>query len=429
MSAAERSPIGNYRWFICALLFLATTVNYVDRQILALIKPILDNELKWTNAEYGDVQAIFQAAYAVGLLIFGKFVDRYGTKLGYAVSIAGWSMAAVGHVLVSTVTGFKVARVALGVPEGGNFPSAVKAVALWFPKRQRAFATSIFNAGTNVGAIAAPALVHWLVEHWGWRSTFVVAGIAGFAWLLLWWPFYDVPEKSKRVKPEELAFIRSDLDEQGAQGGKVSWLSVLRYRQAWSFIVCKFLTDPIWWFFLSWLPDYFKKTRGLDIKNSWIHLVTIYSIVTVLSIGGGWVTGAFIRRGWSVTRARKTGMFVFALSVLPVVLVTSADNWTAVLLIGLAGSAHQAWSANLYTTVSDMFPKKAVASVVGMGGMAGSIGGIIFQMRVGRILDHSAGNASAGYAIIFGICASAYIIAFLINHALAPKYVPIQMRD
>jgi ACS family hexuronate transporter-like MFS transporter len=434
MSRAISSTVGRYRWWICTLLFLATTINYIDRQILSLLKPILDEELKWTNEQFGQVNSVFQGAYALSLLGFGWIVDRFGSKLGYAVSIVFWSLAAIGHAFVGSVRGFFMARGALGLGEGGNFPAAIKAVALWFPKRERAYATSLFNAGTNVGAIVAPAVVPWMASAWGWQSAFIAAGIAGFLWLLLWIPFYDVPEKIKRVNQAELDHIHSDPQEARATSGDrgVSWITLLGYRQTWSFVVGKFLTDPVWWFFLIWLPDFFKKTRGLDIKESWIHLVSIYTIVTVLSIAGGWLTGYLNRRGYSITRARKTGMFAFAVAVLPIFLVTKAGDWEAVLLIGLAGAAHQAWSANIYTTVSDMFPKRAVASVIGIGGMAGSIGGMLFPWFAGRVLDRfqaTEGGAAAGYAILFGICGSAYLVAFAINHLLAPSFNEVGLRD
>ena len=421
---------GNYRWTVCALLFLATTINYVDRQILSLVKPILDVELGWSNEEFGIVNAVFQGAYGFGLLFFGWFVDRYGSKVGYAVSIIAWSLAAMGHSVVSTVTGFMIARASLGVSEGGNFPSAIKATAQWFPKRERAYATSIFNAGTNVGAILAPALVPWIAYSYGWQMAFVFAGLAGFLWLLLWIPLYDRPERSKRLKAAERAFIESDREEEN-EAQKVSWLGLLRYKQTWSFIVAKFMTDPVWWFFLIWLPDYFKKTRGLDIKESWIHLVTIYVIVTILSIFGGWVIGYLNKQGWSITKARKTGMFVFALCVIPIFLVAEVGEWGAVLLIGLAGAAHQAWSANLYTTVSDMFPKKAVASVIGIGGMAGATGGMLFPIFSGRLLDNftAAGNVTAGYTVLFTICAFAYVITFFLHHLLAPRFENFRLQQ
>jgi ACS family hexuronate transporter-like MFS transporter len=418
------AAVTNYRWTICALLFLATTINYIDRQILSLIKPILDTELRWTNEQFGVVNSIFQGVYGIGLLIFGWFVDKYGPKIGYAVSIAAWSLAAIGHSFVSGLTGFMIARASLGLGEGGNFPSAIKATALWFPKRERAFATSIFNSGANVGAIVAPAVVPWIAYTYGWQMAFIAAGVAGLLWLFLWIPFYNKPEQSSRVSKEEIELIRSDADEQADRGSKVSWRELLRYRQTWSFIVAKFMTDPVWWFFLIWLPDFFKKTRGLDIKESWVHLVTIYTLVTVLSIFGGWVTGYLTRQGWSVTRARKTGMFIFALCVLPIFLVTSTNEWIAVLIIGFAGAAHQAWSANLYTTVSDMFPKYAVASVVGLGGLAGATGGMLFPVFSGRLLDifTAEGNITAGYAVLFSICGFAYIVTFLFHHLLAPKF-------
>jgi ACS family hexuronate transporter-like MFS transporter len=427
-SQASAATIGRYRWAICALLFFATTINYIDRQILSLLKPILDEQLKWTNEEFGYVNSAFQGAYGIGLLAFGWFIDRYGTKVGYAVSIAAWSLAAFGHALVGSVGGFVVARIALGLGEGGNFPSAIKAVALWFPKRERALATSIFNSGTNVGAIIAPAIVPWIAFTWGWQAAFIAAGLAGFLWLFFWIPFYNVPEKIKHLRQDELAHIRSDADDAGNQE-KIPWLRLLGYRQTWSFIIAKFLTDPIWWFFLIWLPDFFKQTRGLDIKTSWIHLVTIYAIVTVLSIIGGWVTGFLAKSGWTVTRARKTGMFVFALLVLPIYAVTSVGDWTAVLLIGLAGAAHQAWSANLFTTVSDMFPKRAVASVIGIGGMAGALGGMMFPVLTGKLLDafKASGDITAGYAILFSICAFMYVVTFGIHHFLAPKFETFAM--
>jgi ACS family hexuronate transporter-like MFS transporter len=427
--------LGRYRWLVCLLLFLATTINYVDRQILALVKPILDDQLHWTNAEYGQVNSAFQAAYAVGLLLFGALVDRVGTKLGYALSIAAWSLSAIGHALVGSVSGFATARVALGVSEGGNFPSAIKAVALWFPKRERALATALFNSGANVGAVVAPAIVPAIALAWGWHAAFVVAGCAGLAWLALWLPLYDVPDKVRRVTSFELGHIRSDAEEAGDQAGKdaapVGWLTILRHRQAWSFIVGKFLTDPVWWFFLIWLPDFFKKTRGLDIKGSRLLLVSIYAIVTVLSVAGGWLAGALTRRGLTPTRARKTAMLICALAVLPILAVSHVGDWTAVVLIGIAGSAHQAWSANLFTTVSDMFPKRAVGSVVGIGGMAGSIGGIVFPLFAGSLLDRfqAAGNIAAGYAILFIICGLAYVLAFAVGHLLAPSFEPVRLGD
>jgi ACS family hexuronate transporter-like MFS transporter len=428
-SAASTTEVGKYRWVVCALLFFATTINYIDRQILALLKEILDQQIGWTNEQFGWVNSAFQIAYGIGLLGFGWFVDRFGTKIGYAVSIAVWSAAAAAHSLVGSVGGFLAARSALGLGEGGNFPSAVKSVALWFPKSERAFATSIFNSGTNAGALIAPAVVPWLAYQYGWKSAFILAAVAGLLWLCLWLPFYDPPERCRRVGTAEMSHIQSEREDVSAATAP-GWGSLLQYRQTWSFILAKFLTDPVWWFFLIWLPDFFKKTRGLDIKHSWIHIVTIYGIVTVLGVFGGWVTGYLTRQGWTVTRARKTAMFVFALCVVPVLAVTFVRDWSAVLLIGLAASAHQAWSANLFTTVSDMFPKPAVASVVGIGGMAGSAGGFIFPILTGRLIDHfQALNAvTSAYAILFGICAFMYLLAFGLNHLCAPRFEPIPFK-
>ncbi len=425
-STTLASTVGRYRWLICGLLFLATTVNYIDRQVLALIKSTLDTELGWTNAQYGAANSWFQGAYAISLFVFGWFIDRFGVKIGYAVSIAAWSLAAAAHALVGSARGFMIARAGLGLGEGGNFPSSIKAVANWFPRRERAFATSLFNSGANVGAIVAPAIIPPIAAAWGWRAAFVFMGIVGLTWLVLWLPFYDDPEKSKRLSRDELDLIRSDSAAETAGERSMSWGALLSYRQAWSFIVAKFLTDPVWWFFLIWLPDYFKKKWGLDIKNSWVHLVTIYAIITVLSIVGGWFTGHLARRGWSVTRARKTAMFIFACCVLPILFVTRVGPWPAVLLIGIAGAAHQAWSANLFTTTSDMFPKRAVASLVGVGGMAGSIGGFFFPRFAGSLLDSL---GTSGYAILFGICGSAYLVAFAVSHLLAPRFEPIKLRS
>lgn len=433
MSSAPTSstqPSTNYRWIVCGLLFFATTINYIDRQILALIKPILDEQLHWTNEQFGYTNAFFQLSYAVSLLIFGWIVDKWGTKIGYAVSIAAWSVAATGHALVMSITGFYAARIALGLGEGGNFPAAIKAVALWFPKRERATATAIFNSGTNVGAIIAPLVVPAIALSLGWHWAFIFAGIAGFLWLFLWVPFYNVPEKIKATNAAELEHIRSDRDDTSRDGEKISWTGLLGYRQTWAFVVAKALTDPVWWFFLTWLPDFFKQTRHLDIKQSGYMLATIYGMATVLSIFGGVVVGKLVKSGWSVTRARKTGMFIFACCVLPIIFVKDVGDWTAVVLIGLACAAHQAWSANLFTTASDMFPKRAVASVVGLGGMAGSGLGFLFPILAGQLLDKfkAQNNISGGYGVLFAFCAGAYLLAFALQHVLAPKFEMTELK-
>jgi ACS family hexuronate transporter-like MFS transporter len=424
----ENKPLSAIRWRIVALLFFATTINYIDRQILSLLKPILDEELGWTNEEFGYVNSLFQGAYAIGMLGFGWFIDRFGTKIGYAVSIVAWSLAAAVHALAGTVRAFSFARISLGLGEGGNFPAAIKVVAAWFPKSERAFATTLFNSGANVGAVIAPALIPPLALAYGWQSAFLVAGAAGLLWVVFWWFYFEQPRQHKGAHASEIAFIESGQDAE-TNTESVSWLSILKYRQAWSFIISKFLTDPVWWFFLIWLPDYFKKSRGLDLKQMsgvFGPLVGIYLTVTVCAILGGYLTNYLASKGFSNTKTRKTSMFIFALLVIPIVFVSDLDLWPAVFLIGIAGGAHQAWSANLFTTVSDMFPKKAVGSVVGIGGMAGALGGMMFPIYSGKLLDQFTGNESAGYAILFTICASAYLLAFAIAHLLAPKFEPIK---
>lgn len=424
MNDPVTATVTRYRWVICGLLFFATTINYIDRQILSLLKPILDQQLGWTSIQFGAINSAFQASYAVSLCFFGWFIDKYGTKSGYAVSIGAWSLAAIGHALVNSIGGFFGARIALGLGEGGNFPAAIKATAQWFPKNERALATSFFNSGANIGAILAPAIVPFIALSMGWHWTFVFAGVAGFLWIGVWWSLFSDPRESRRLSAGELAHIESDGPDDGGNT-QITWRAVLCHREAWSFIVAKFLTDPVWWFFLIWLPDFFKKTRGLDIKSSWVLLVSIYSIITLLSIAGGWVTGFLAGRGWSITRARKSGLLVFALCALPISCISWVGDWTAVFMIGLAGAAHQAWSANLYTTVSDMFPKRSVATITGVGGMAGSVGGMIFPIITGIALDLFAN----GYAIIFGFCSVAYLLAFFINNLLAPSYQPVSMGD
>jgi len=427
--SSEAALRTRFRWIVCALLFAATTINYIDRQILALLKPALDHDLGWTNAQYGEINSAFQATYAISYVAFGWFIDRVGIRLGYSISIACWSLAALAHGFVGSVRGFFFARLALGAGEGGNFPACIKAIAHWFPPRERAFAASLFNSGPNIAAIVAPAIVPWIALRFGWQICFVAAGAAGFAWLFFWVPLYrNEPAASRFVSTGERNLIESDRAHTDAAAGQIGWLALFGYRQTWAIVLAKFLTDPVWWFFLIWLPDFFKKTRGLDLKNSWVQLVMIYAIATVLSLGGGWLSGDFIRRGWTTTRARKTAMLLFALAVIPVVFAPQSAEWLAVCLIGLAGAAHQAWSATIYASTSDMFPRKSIAAIAGISGMAGSVGGIIFPTFAGKLLDHyhaTAAGESAGYAILFTICGSAYVVAFLVNHLLARRYDPI----
>ncbi|MEY4403126.1 MAG: hypothetical protein RIR91_1161 [Verrucomicrobiota bacterium] len=422
MQEVTPAPRSNHRWIILALLFFATTINYIDRSILSLIKPeYLDKELGWTNTEYGYVNSAFQFAYALGLLGFGWFIDRFGTKIGYTVSIVFWSLAAAGHAAVASVFGFGVARVFLGLGEGGNFPAAIKTVAQWFPRAERAFANALFNSGSNIGSVIAPLVVLPIAAAWGWRSTFVIAGAAGILWVFFWLPLFRNPP--------------AQADDSPADEEKVSWGSLFGTRQAWAYMVCKFLTDPVWWFYLIWLPDYFKKEQHLDLKAlgvvpslldpiaffGWMFsqpLVVLYSIVTVLSIFAGWLVKRFAESGFDIVKVRKISMLIFALCSLPIFFVRGLGMWQAVMLIAFAASAHQAWSASIYATISDTFPKKAVASVSGLGGFAGSIGGMIFPIVAGMVLD---ANPTGGYALLFSFCAFAYVVAFAIHHLLVPK--------
>ena len=419
----------HFRWLIAGLLFLATTINYADRQVLALLKPMLDKELHWTNEQYGYVNSAFYATYAVSYLFFGWLIDKIGTKRGFAISISLWSFAAISHTFSASVRGFFCARSALGAAEGGAFPACIKATAHWFPKHERAFVASLFNVGANAGAIVAPVLVPWIALAFGWRMAFAAAGVVGLLWLLLWLPLYkDSPAESRFVSVEELNLIENKRSTEGMSSVDISWLRLFALRQTWAIMLAKFLTDPIWWFFLIWLPDFFKKTRGLDMKNSWPHLVAIYTISTVLCIAGGWFTGLLMKRGWTATKARKSVMLFCAICVGSVVLAPKTGNSVAVCLIGLACAAHQAWSANIYASISDLFPRGSVAAVSGIVGMTGSVGGILFPTLAGMILDHyrdTSGGESTGYAILFWICGSAYVVAFVINHLLASRFQPI----
>ena len=368
MIAARTNAVGNWRWKICALLFFATTINYMDRQVLGLLAPTLQHDIGWSEIEYAHIIIAFQAAYAIGLLVFGRWIDFIGTKNGYSLAVIFWSVAAAAHALVRTTFGFGIARFALGLGEAGNFPAAVKAVAEWFPQRERALANGIFNSGCNIGAVLAPLLVPWLAIRWGWPSPFVVLGALGFVWLVFWqWSFYESPEKSRRVSPEELAHIRGDVSETVSRQ-KLAWGKLLAHRQTWAFIVGYGFTAPIWWFYLYWLTKFLNKQYGLDLSNFGAPLVVFYSMTCFGSVGGGWLSSALMRRGWSLNAGRKTAMLVCALCVMPVVFAAHASNlWLATLLIGLAASAHQGWAANLFALASDLFPKKCRGFRCGSG--------------------------------------------------------------
>ena len=417
----DKIKIGNHRWTICALLFFATTINYLDRNILGILAPTLTKEIGWTPIEYGYITTVFQAAYALGLAFFGWFIDKYGTKIGYSLSIIGWSIAAMAHALATTVFGFGVARGFLGLSDSGNFPAAIKATAEWFPKKERALATGIFNSGANIGAVVAPAVVPWLTVTYGWQAAFIATGASGFIWFVFWIIFYEKPESAKKLKKEEMAYILSDPPEPASE--KVPWLKLLQYRQTWAFVIGKFLTDPIWWFYLYWLGLFLNNNFGLVLTGLGLPLIVIYTMTSVGSIGGGWMSGAMINRGVPVNKARKITMLVCALLVIPVVTAANVTSlWMAVGIIGLAAAAHQGWSANIFTTASDMFPKKAVGSVVGLGASAGSIGGMIFLTSSGYIVE-----ATGSYMVLFIICGSAYLLALGIMQLLTFNAKPVNL--
>ncbi len=461
--------IGKYRWTICALLFFATTVNYLDRQVLSLLQPTLAEKYNWTNNDYANITSIFQFVYAISMLLAGKIIDKLGTKKGYVWAIIIWSIGALLHALAIplgeslvtffgwlgitalsvSVVGFMLGRVVLAVGEAGNFPAAIKATAEYFPKKERSFATGIFNSGANVGAILAPLSVPWIEVNWGWQAAFVAIGVVGFLWLLFWIAFYDKPEKQKRLSRGELAYINSDKEDEvvskktlkgaasdpaaagvGPDERKVSWPTLLSFRQTWAFVLGKFLTDGVWWFFLFWLPAYLKAQYGIEKMQIMLPLAVLYSMTMFGSIGGGWFPVYFMRKGLAAYDARMKAMFVIAL--IPLVVLAAQplggiSYWMPVLLIGIGASAHQAWSANIFTTVSDMFPKKAIGSVVGIGGMAGGIGGVLVSKAGGALFDYykGLGHIQTGYTIMFSFCAVAYVIAWIVMKMLVPTYKPI----
>lgn len=424
--------IGNYRWRICALLFFATTINYLDRQVIGLLKPVLEKDFNWTESDFSNIVMAFQAAYAISLLGFGGIIDRIGTKLGYAISIVLWSIAAMLHAAATGTLSFAVMRALLGLGEAGNFPAAIKTVAEWFPKKERALATGIFNSGANIGAVAAPIIVPLLLNFYGWEMAFIATGAIGFVWLIFWWIYYEVPSKHQQLSKEEFDYIHAEKEEKDENQDPVKWGRLFGFRQTWAFFFGKMLTDPIWWFFLFWLPSYFASRFQLDLKKPSLELIVVYTATTVGSIGGGWLSSWLIGKGWPSFRARKFSMLSFALAVVPIMLARYCqDIWQAVALISLAAAAHQAWSANIYSIATDMFPKKAVSSVIGIGGMAGSAGGIFFPWLVGGILDKfkALGDINAGYNVIFTICGIAYVLAWLIIYGLVPKLQEAKLDD
>ena len=438
-SVVAGSPArGYYRWVICALLFLAATINYIDRQVIGILKPTLQAQFGWSEIDYGDIVFAFQLAYAVGFLLAGRIIDTLGTRTGFALAIVVWSIAAIAHAEApvfggaaasllavlglsysASVAGFIVARMALGLGEAGNFPAAIKVVAEWFPKRERAFATGLFNSGTNIGALLTPLIVPWITITWGWYWAFVATGVIGFLWLAAWLPLYGRPDTHPRVSPAELALIQSDPPDAPA---RVPWRTLLGYRQTWAFAIGKFMTDPIWWLYLFWIPDFLNRNHGIDLRTIGPPLVVIYIVADVGSICGGWLSSALITRGWSVNVGRKVAMLVCALAVLPMLAASGAQElWVAVGLVGLAAAAHQGWSANLFTLASDTFPRHAVGSVVGLGGFAGAVGGMFIAKLTGYILD-----ATGSYVPVFMVAAFAYLSALAVIHLLLPRLEPAE---
>lgn len=421
------SKIGKYRWTICALVFIATTINYLDRQVISLLKPVLENEFNWSEKDYSSIVIAFQIAYAIGFAGAGRIIDKIGTKLGYALSLIFWSISSIAHAFARSTFGFGFARAALGLSEGGNWPAAIKTITEWFPKKERALATGIFNSGSNIGAILAPVVVPLIVVKWGWQAAFIITGAIGFVWLIFWFIYYEHPTKLKKLTKPELDYIQHGQEDNSFEEKKeVTWKKLLGYRQAWAFMIGKFLTDPIWWFLLFWLPSFLQSEYGMTGMQVSLPLALIYTMSAIGSIVGGWLSGNLINRGWAVFRARKVSMLLFALCVIPVISAQALGKinpWLAVIIIGIATISHQGWSANIYTISSDMFPQKAVATIVGLGGMAGAIGGILIARIAGLLLDYFklAGHIETGYYVMFFISGMSYLLAWFIIHLLAPK--------
>jgi len=420
MHTSPPARIGRLRWGICALLFFATTTNYVDRAVLGILAPTLRTEIGWTDGDYGRISAAFTLAYAIGFLFAGPLIDRVGTRLGYALYLIVWSIAAAAHALVATPFAFGAARFALGLGESGNFPAAIKTVAEWFPRRERAFATGLFNAGSNVGIIVAPLVVPWLTLNWSWRVAFAATGLVGLVWALFWWPLYRPPAEHPRLGSEERQHIGSDPSEPAVN---VSWADLFQHRQAWAFAVGKFLTDSVWWFYLFWFPLFMADTFGFDLRTIGMPMVTVYLLADVGSVGGGWLSSNLLKRGWTPNAARKTAMLICALLILPVAMAPRVENaWVAVWLVGLAAAAHQGFSANIFTIASDMFPKQAVGSVVGFGGFAGAMGGFLMNLGAGWFRENQ-----GSYVSMFTIAGVAYVIAVAAIHLLAPRLEPVRL--
>ncbi len=417
---AIQAAIGTYRWRICALLFFITTLNYMDRQVLGVLAPELQRVIGWNEIQYGGIVTAFQGAYALGLLLAGHFIDRVGARIGYAVAITVWSLATIGHSFARTVTAFALARFALGLAEAANFPAAIKTVAEWFPKRERALATGIFNSGANIGAIVAPAAAPWIAVQLGWQWAFVFMGVLSAIWVVPWVIGYRRPEEHSKVSAAELRYIQSDPAETKVVA---PWSQLIPHRQTWAYLIGKFLTDPIWWFFLFWLPKFLYSQYGLALTDLGWPLVTVYTMSMAGSIGGGWLPAKFLKLGWSLNASRKTAMLLCALAVVPVIAAARAGHlWLAVALVGLATAAHQGWSANLYTIVSDTFPKHAVGSVIGIGGFGGAVGGMLIATFTGWLLQ-----VTGSYVPVFVIAGSAYLVALIAIQLLVPRLEPARI--
>ena len=408
----------HFRWYICGLLFYATTVNYMDRMVLGILKPTIAHDLHWDETQYGLINSAFQFGYAVMMPVAGRLIDWLGLRLGYTVAVVFWSLCSMSHALAHTATQFALARLGLGLGEAANFPAAIKTVADWFPRRERALATGIFNSGSNIGAVIAPLAVPLLTAHFGWHSAFLFTGALSMSWAVVWALVYREPEKQPRLSPEELQLIRSDQEQVVSR--QVPYRVLLTRRATWAFLVGKFLTDPVWWFYLFWLPGFLQLKYGVDLIHLGPPLVTIYLSADIGSVGGGWLSSSLLKSGWSVGAARKTAMLVCALCVTAVIFVPKAAGnlWLSVALISVATAAHQGWSANLFTLTSDCFPRSAIASLVGLGGLGGAIGGMLAQPAIGRWLDFS----KESYAPLFIVAGSIYLVALLIIHLLLPRF-------
>jgi MFS transporter, ACS family, hexuronate transporter len=408
------------RWTICALLFVATTINYLDRQVLSMLAKTLETSIGWTSIQYGYITGAFQATYAIGLLGGGYLMDRVGTRKGYSIAVSVWSLAAMAHAAATSAFSFGVARSFLGLGEAANFPACIKTVAEWFPKKERALAVGIFNAGTNIGAVVAPLTVPWIAIRFGWQMAFVATGALGFVWLIFWLAMYRKPEDHPRISASELAYIQSDPPDAIEA---VSWRRLVPCRQTWAFAIGKLLTDPVWWFYLFWLPKYLQEKFGLSLMQVVVPTLIVYNAASIGSVGGGWLSSTLIKRGWTVNSARKTALLIFALCMAPVLYAPfSTDLWVTVAVMSLATAAHQGWSANLFTVSSDMFPRKAIGSVVGIGATGGAIGGVLIQLTTGYVVQRT-----HSYLPMFLFSGLAYLTALGIVHALAPKLEPARL--